>query len=48
LTTLADDVVVPAVGVVVGDDDRGDLPLGRLLQLVDLLDQEVLLVDGSE
>ena len=38
-------MVVPAVRVVVGDDDRGALPLLGLLQRVDLLDQEVLLVD---
>src|SRR5262249_25149188 len=38
-------VVVPAVAVVAGDDDRGVLPERRLLQRVDLGDQELLLVD---
>src|SRR6185437_12379990 len=38
-------VVVPAVGVVVGDHDRGGLPERGLLDLVDGADQEVLLVD---
>ena len=38
-------VVVPAVGVVIGDDDRGGLPVPGLLDLVDRVDDEVLLVD---
>ena len=38
-------MVVPAVGVVVGDDDRGVLPIGQLLQGVDRLDEELLLVE---
>src|SRR5205823_3224259 len=41
---LRRDVVVPAVGVVVGDDDRGRRPELGLLQLVDLLREEGLLV----
>ena len=40
------DVVVPAVGVVVADDHRGARPVGRLLQRVDLVDDELLLVGG--
>ena len=38
-------VVVPAVRVVVGDDDRGARPGRQLLERVDLVDDEVLLVD---
>ena len=38
-------VVIPAVGVVVGDDDRRGLPVLRLLDLVDRVDDEVLLVE---
>src|SRR5580700_957782 len=38
-------VVVPAVGVVVGDHDRRRPPERGLLDLVDGVDQEVLLVD---
>src|SRR6185437_1359477 len=37
-------VVVPAVGVVVGDHDRGGLPERRLLDLVDGVHQERLLI----
>jgi hypothetical protein len=40
-----EDVVVPAVGVVICDDDRGARPVRGLLQGGDLLDQELLLVD---
>ena len=39
-------VVVPAVGVVVGDDDRGVRPVRCALEGVDLLDDELLLVEG--
>src|SRR6185503_6948872 len=39
-------VVVPAVGVVIGDDDRGVLPLRKLLQVVDGVDDKPLLVNG--
>jgi hypothetical protein len=38
-------VVVPAVGVVIGDDDRRARPVRGLLQRVDLVDDELLLVD---
>ena len=38
-------VVVPAVGVVIGDDDRGVLPVRGLLQRVDLVGDPVLLVE---
>ncbi len=40
------DVVVPAVGVVVGEDDGHVLPLRQLLQAVEGLDQEALLAEG--
>ena len=38
-------MVVPAVGVVVGDDDGGAGPEGRLLDGVDHVDDEGLLVE---
>ena len=37
-------MVVPAVGVVVGDDDGGGFPVPAVLQPVDGVDQEPLLV----
>ncbi len=42
---LAKLMIVPAVGIVVGDDDRGAGPVGALLQEVDGVDDERLLVE---
>lgn len=36
-------VVVPPIGVVVGDDDRCEVPLHRPLQRVDGVDEEMLI-----
>src|ERR1700722_6985429 len=38
------DVVVPAVGIVVGEDDHGMVPLRALLDGIDHLDKECLLI----
>src|SRR5918911_3696482 len=38
-------MVVPAAGVVLGDDDGCILPARKLLEAVDRIDQEVLLVE---
>src|SRR5208282_3174632 len=37
-------MIIPTVGVVVGDDNRGALPLGRLFQKVDHVDDIGLFV----
>src|SRR5487761_77934 len=39
-------VVVPAIGVVVGDDDGGAAPFGKCFQLVDGFNQELLFVES--
>ena len=40
-------MVVPAIGIVVGDHDRGGSPGGLLLQEIDDVNDELLLVQGS-
>src|SRR6266487_3876500 len=42
----AEHVIVPAVRVVIGDNYGGILPVWRLLQCIERIDQEVLLVQG--